>query len=104
MGFGVVGGVERGDDRQYGGLLGVEIAVGATHSLGEGVVGVTLLGLPQDRVLLPLNNEILDGGRGGIRCRRDAHAGCEVGERPAGQMPSGTRDALIRPPFPEGGP
>nr|WP_280329193.1 hypothetical protein [Nocardia wallacei] len=51
MRFDFVCGVELIDDRQRGGLLGVEIVVGATQPFGEGVVGVTVLGLPQDRVL-----------------------------------------------------
>ncbi|WP_280381680.1 hypothetical protein [Nocardia wallacei] len=48
LGFGGVGGVELSDDRQCGGLLGVEIVVGAAQSFGERVVGVAVLGLPQD--------------------------------------------------------
>ncbi|MCX4097659.1 hypothetical protein LBW94_035465 [Nocardia sp. alder85J] len=53
VGFGVVGGVELGDDGQRGGLLGIEVVVGAAQALGEGVVGVAVLGLPQYRVLPP---------------------------------------------------
>ncbi|MFC0432578.1 hypothetical protein [Kutzneria buriramensis] len=52
-GFCLVGGVELGDGGQRGGLLGVQVVEGATRGLGERVVRVAVLGLPQDRVLPP---------------------------------------------------
>ncbi|MEY7972571.1 hypothetical protein AB8O38_11285 [Saccharomonospora xinjiangensis] len=52
-GLGLVGGVELGDGGQGGGLLRFQVVVGAPQGLGERVVRVAVLGLPQDRVLPP---------------------------------------------------
>nr|WP_040721756.1 hypothetical protein [Nocardia veterana] len=46
-----IGCVELSYGGQCGGFFGVEIVVGAAQGLGEGVVGVAVLGLFQDRVL-----------------------------------------------------
>nr|WP_246470737.1 hypothetical protein [Saccharopolyspora phatthalungensis] len=49
--LGLVGFVEFGHARQHGLLLGFQLVVAAAQALGERVVGVSVLGLPQDRVL-----------------------------------------------------
>ncbi|MFD0486092.1 hypothetical protein [Saccharopolyspora erythraea] len=49
--FGLLHGIQLGDGGERGLFLGLELVVATPQCLGEGVVGVSVLGLLQDRVL-----------------------------------------------------